>query len=77
MTNRVVLPPQDFQRMCKQAERDQESRKLLVLIERVKRQIAEQENRKQGAPPVQVETAEIRAESRWPRIPSRSVPFER
>ena len=41
MTNRVAYAPQDFQKMCKQAERDHESKKLVVLMERVKRQIAE------------------------------------
>ena len=44
MTNRVSYAPQDFQKMCKQAERDHESKKLVVLMERVKRQIAEREN---------------------------------
>jgi hypothetical protein len=33
MTNRVSYAPQDLQKMCKQAERDQESKKLAVLIE--------------------------------------------
>ena len=28
MTNRVAYAPQDFQKMCKQAERDHESKKL-------------------------------------------------
>jgi len=71
MTNRVALPPQDFQKMCKQAERDMEAKKLVILMERVKKQIAERENgglrleptKKTGAGPV--------------RLPSRSVPFER
>ena len=44
MTNRVTYAPQDFQKMCKQAERDHESKKLVVLMDRVKRQIAEREN---------------------------------
>jgi len=73
MTNRVALPPQDFQKMCKQAERDMEAKKLVMLMERVKRQIAAREsglriepskmNPAAGAGPV--------------RLPSRSVPFER
>jgi len=41
MTNRVSYTPQDFQKMCKQAERDHESKKLVALMDRVKRQIAE------------------------------------
>ena len=44
MTNRVTYAPQDFQKMCKQAERDHESKKLVVLMDRVKRQIAEREH---------------------------------
>ena len=44
MTNRVTYAPQDFQQMCKQAERDHESKKLLFLMERVKKQIAQRQN---------------------------------
>jgi hypothetical protein len=44
MTNRVTYAPHDFQKMCKQAERDHESKKLITLMERVKRQIAERED---------------------------------
>jgi hypothetical protein len=44
MTNRVTYAPHDFQKMCKQAERDHESKKLVVLMDRVKRQIAERES---------------------------------
>lgn len=77
MTNRVSYAPQDFQKMCKQAERDHESKKLVELMERVKRQIAEREN-----PGLQLEgakdPAEVRGtESGYLRMPSRSVPFER
>ncbi len=75
MTNRVSYAPQDFQKMCKQAERDHESRKLTELMQRVKRQIAERENPglkiaaiRSAAPPASVEGM---------RLPSRSVPFER
>jgi hypothetical protein len=41
MTQRAAHAPQDFQKMCKQAERDHESKKLVVLIERVKRKLQE------------------------------------
>lgn len=44
MTNRVTYAPQDFQKKCMQAERDHESRKLVVLLERVKKQIANRDN---------------------------------
>ena len=69
MTNRVSYAPQDFQKMCKQAERDQESKKLVVLIERVKRQIAERDN-----PGL---AGDVPTESGLLRLPSRSAPFER
>jgi hypothetical protein len=38
MTNNLI-PPQDFEKKCKQAEREHEARKLEVLLERVKKQI--------------------------------------
>jgi hypothetical protein len=55
--------------MCKQAERDQESKKLVLLIERVKRQIAEREH--------PGEKKARQDAGRGVRLPSRSVPFER
>ena len=75
MTNRVSYAPQDFQKMCKQAERDHESKKRVVLMDRVKRQIAERENRglTEGS---QRSVAAIKSES-GTRLPSRSVPLER
>ena len=73
MTNRVALPPQDFQKMCKQAEREQEARRLVVLIERVKKQIAERSSTKSPQQPVAV----IDTHAAWSRLPSRSAPFER
>ena len=76
MTNRVSYAPQDFQKMCKQAERDHESKKLVVLMERVKRQIAEREN-----PGLKTETAKrpatVSTDSGFLRLPSRSAPFDR
>ena len=66
---------QDFQKMCKQAERDHESKKLVVLIERVKRQL---DNREQ-APEVQSPKPPVAAVTAGglPRTPSRSSFFER
>lgn len=73
MTNRVSYAPQDFQKMCKQAERDHESKKLVVLMERVKRQIAEREN-----PELRTEASKAEGtDSGYLRLPSRSAPFER
>ena len=71
MTNRIAYAPQDFQKMCKQAERDQESKKLVILMERVRRQIAEREN-----PELQSRKPRP-SESGIHRIPNRSVPLER
>jgi hypothetical protein len=70
MTNRVAYAPQDFQKMCKQAERDHEAKKLSFLIERVKRQIAERGTGKHS-------TSAIQNNSTLLRLPSRSVPLER
>ena len=44
MTSRVSYTPQDFQKMCDQAERDHEAKKLIVLLNRVKKQIAARED---------------------------------
>jgi len=71
MTNRVTYAPQDFQKMCKQAERDHEAKKLTVLMERVKRQIAERED------PSLKATVGTETETGFLKLPSRSVPFER
>jgi hypothetical protein len=73
MTSRVSYAPQDFQKMCKQAERDHESKKLVVLMDRLKRQIAEREHPgKEGA---KAKAGSV--QSVVIRLPSRSVPFER
>jgi len=71
MTNRVSYAPQDFQKMCKQAERDHEAKKLMVLMERVKRQIAERDDPSSRA------TKDAETETGLLKLPSRSVPFER
>jgi hypothetical protein len=55
--------------MCKQAERDQESKKLAVLMERVKQQIAERDHPGENKPRQDA--------GRIVRLPSRSVPLER
>ena len=73
MTNRVTYAPHDFQQMCKQAERDHESKKLVALMERVKRQIAERENPTLKAEPKH----HAGPDTSVLRLPSRSVPFER
>ena len=75
MTNRVTYAPQDFQKMCKQAERDHESKKLVFLMDKLKRQIAERSGLK-----VEVSKpspAEVNSDSGVVRLPSRSVPLER
>lgn len=76
MTNRISYAPQDVQKMCKQAERDQETKKLVFLMERVKRQIAERSDLglKAGAGKV---SAAVNSDSDSVRLPIRSVPLER
>ena len=73
MTNRVSYAPQDVQKMCKQAERDHETKKLVLLMERVKRQIAERDNCDAPKPPV----AALNGDTSVMRLPSRSLPLER
>jgi hypothetical protein len=73
MSPRDEQEPQDFQKMCKQAERDHEARKLVVLIERVRHQLEKRERSAGRAvespkPPVAAISA---------RVPSRSSFFER
>ena len=71
MTNRVSYAPQDVQKMCKQAERDQETKKLVFLMERVKRQIAQR-----GLNPSNRRSS-VESDTGVVRLPSRSVPLER
>jgi hypothetical protein len=78
MTQQGAHPSQDFQKMCKQAERDQESKKLVVLIERVKRQLEERGPGKESTvnlpkPPLAAVTSGVMRL----RAPSRSSIFER
>ncbi len=77
MTNRSALAPQDFQKMCKQAERDHESKKLVVLMERVKRQIAERGNSTQKVDVPKPPVTAMTINSGLLRLPSRSALFER
>jgi hypothetical protein len=75
MTYREEKQPQDFQKMCKQAERDHESKKLVVLIERVKRQLEERDrpaNVGAPKPPMAALTGGLTG-----RVPSRLAIFER
>jgi len=44
MMQRASYAPQDFQEMCEHAERGYESKKLAVLLERVKKRIAARES---------------------------------
>jgi hypothetical protein len=76
MTNRVSYAPQDVQKMCKQAERDHESKKLVFLMERVKRQIAERSDSGLKAEAGKRSVA-LNSDSGSVRAPIRSVPLER
>jgi hypothetical protein len=73
MTNRVSYAPQDFQKMCKQAERDHETKKLVFLMDRLKKQIAERGVKAES----KLGPAAVRSNSERPRLPIRSVPLER
>lgn len=75
MTQRAAHAPQDFQKMCKQAERDHESKKLIVLMERVKRQLQEHGKEPVTAPKPPMAVL-ISGQMRTP-APSRSAIFER
>ena len=77
MTNRVTYAPQDFQKMCKQAERDHETKKLALLMERVKRQIAERSSSGQSHPDHSNGTVTPMDADTSLRLPNRSVPLER
>lgn len=75
MTN-TVIPPQDFEKKCKQAEREHEARKLEMLLERVKKQIEHRNDPTQKK--VDAPKAPLLAVSNGiPRLPARSVIFER
>jgi hypothetical protein len=60
--------------MCKQAERDQETRKLAILMDRVKRQIAERDD---VATTPKRPVVAINGDSASSKLPSRSALFER
>lgn len=78
MTFREENQPRDFHKMCKQAERDHESKKLAVLIERVKRQLEERENSgRYGTVPPKPPLAAWPSEKGLLRVPSRTALFER
>ena len=77
MTSRVSYSPQDFLKMCEQAERDHESKKLIVLMERVKKQIADREKPAQKVDAPKPPVAVLGANSSVLRPPSRSALFER
>jgi hypothetical protein len=77
MTNRVSYAPQDFQRMCEQAERDHESKRLVVLMERVKRQIAEREQAGAGIESSKRPVTATIGDSGVLHMGRRSAPFER
>jgi len=77
MTNRVSYAPQDFEKMCKQAERDHESKKLVFLMERLKRQMAERSNGGTNTEGAKLPPTAINSQSGVVRLPIRSVPLER
>jgi len=77
MTNRVSYAPQDFEKMCKQAERDHETKKLVSLMERLKRQIAERSKGSTKVEDAKHSSRAVKSDSSAVRLPIRSVPLER
>jgi len=77
MTSRVNYAPQDFQKMCEQAERDHESRKLIVLLNRVKKQIAARADSLPSVESPKRPGGVLSGDLETSRLPSRTVPFER
>jgi hypothetical protein len=77
MTNRVSYAPQDFRRMHEQAERDHESRRLIVLIERVKRQIAQRDQTGAGIESSKRPMTAAVSDSSVLHMSRRSAPVER
>jgi hypothetical protein len=77
MTNRISYAPQDFQKLYRQAERDHESRKLLVLMEKLKKQIARRQNSPAEVDSPKPPVGATSSDSRILHLPVRSVPFER
>jgi len=71
----TVIPPQDFEKKCKQAEREHEARKIEMLLERVKKQI---EHRSDPARKVDSPKPPLTVVSNSKSLlPTRSVVFER
>jgi hypothetical protein len=66
---RQMQASQDFQKMCKQAERDHESKKLAILIERVKHQMAQRKGGTRSEPSRKSPVSVL--------VPSRTALFER
>ncbi|HEY3973770.1 MAG TPA: hypothetical protein VGM18_12250 [Candidatus Sulfotelmatobacter sp.] len=77
MTNRISYAPHDFQQMCKQAERDHESKKLVLLMAKVKRQLAEREDPGSTAERAKGPVGVPAADADLSRLPNRTAPFER
>jgi hypothetical protein len=77
MTSHMSYTPQDFHKMCEQAERNYESKKLMVLLDRVKKQIAARENPTLIAEAPKPPVAVLSSDSGRLRAPSRTALFER
>ena len=77
MTFREEKQPQDFHKMCKQAERDHESKKLVVhkSVPSVGREPPGTDGRSGIVPPKPL--AAWAAEKDFMRLPSRTALFER
>jgi len=77
VTNRVSVAPQEIEKMCRQAEREHESRKLLVLLERVKQQIAVRQSPTWSVDSPKPPVTAISGRSSSLRSLNRTAPFDR
>lgn len=77
MTSRVTYAPEDFKKMCLQAERDHETRKLVVLLDRVKKQIATRQSAGLAVASPKPPMGAVSGESNGIRLAGRLAPFER
>jgi len=76
MTNRVTFRMQDLQDVPKQIERDHESKRLVVLLDRVKRQIAVRRDHALRVEAMKRPAAAVSSDSVPPRLSIAPVPAE-
>jgi len=76
MTNRVTFRVQDVQNGPKQTERDHESKRLVVLLDRVKRQIAARRDQTAAVEAMKRPASAVSSDSVLSRMPIQPVTAE-